>query len=176
MAGSLPIVAAPDYSEMLIGVAGVRLRKAATPFVYIARGYSNSALTVFNGNQFYGFTKQPARFWWQEPFCLITDGAERLLWQVQIEGKGTPTGSQAWRKLAAIFRQPILGRIANGSFVVSYFDWDLSGGSCREAMLRDADEGSAIAQATQREWTSLPQAGVMLSRLRWRLSWPTPLR
>ncbi|HVM97213.1 MAG TPA: hypothetical protein VMT89_12545 [Candidatus Acidoferrales bacterium] len=175
MLGQVPVVASTDYLEMLIAVAGVRHPDAPAPFVYVAHGYSTSALTVFNGNHFYGFAKQAAHICWQEPFYLVTDRSQRLLWQAQVGLEGNGNDSLAWQNLQRVFEAPILGRTARGSFVVSYFDWYASPGSYRSAAVRMCHEGIDDKRVEQREWTSLPQAGIRLDGLRWRLSWPTPL-
>jgi hypothetical protein len=168
-----------SYQEFALAVPFVRHAAGRYLHTYLPRMVSSHFPATWSGNVYYGFPKRMGHMWWQGPVFLMTDDAGRLLLHAQVESAG------AWRpgagiaeldRVRAVFGLPVLGRLAAGRYVCSYFDWDFA-----HARVRPIDALISIDSpfADRLEPGSHPDvasASFRVEGMAWRLSWPGPCR
>lgn len=168
------------YQEFALAVPFVRCAGGAKLHTYMVRMVSTHRAATLAGNLYYGFGKRMGRMGWEGPVFLMTDELGRLLFHAEVEAteEWRACGAGAAAQLSGLrtaFSLPILG-LRGGGFTASYFAWDFEDARARSvdaALSIDRPFADGLASGALH---SLAPGSVELRGMRWRLSWPAPVR
>lgn len=175
--GDAAIPTGVDYAEFLMAVPYVRHRHGRYLHTYMARMFSGVPTSVFVGNFHYGFNKSLACMGWEGPVFTVISAT---WWQRQAHAglsAGLDVGAARatlanLSSMNAALSLPILGRRIDGSYVTSYFEFDLDAGQVEPRAAWIALDVPIVAGLTPRRCFSAPAGSMRLSNVMWRLSWP----
>jgi hypothetical protein len=169
--GGVPVSWGIGYHELMVAVPFVACHDAAGEHLFVTGMSCDFWPAVWNGNFYYGFHKQLAQMHWNGTSYSVTDGGPRSCFRAEVQRSGDSAAHEAFGWIRAAAALPVLGRRADGSFVVSRFDWDF-----RQALVEAASVQLTLGEAFQ----ELPPGDhllrhdetVWVRKMGWRLGWP----
>lgn len=173
----IPIRSGLAYHEAGILIPFVRhAGRAETLTTVVPRMYADFFPPVWHDEAYYGLGKKLVRFATEGPLHLCLSD-ERLLLEVRAEPRGAwqPAVAANDATLALVRATaglPIVGRMADGSFVGSHFCWDF-----RPARVRPADSlvvlhAGALEPVRGRDCPDVAGGTIEVAGMIWRLGWP----
>lgn len=165
--GGVPFRWGIRYHELLVAIPFVRVRGSSDEHLFVTGMTCDFAPAVWNGNQFYGFRKRYVPMSWTRDKFVVGVAEAEFTGAVHAERSVEKEVEEWWRWASTM---PVLGEREDNSLVHSRFDW-----SFKESKLEAAD----VRVHVETSFRELPagtyaQAGVRVSNMRWRLSWPSP--
>jgi hypothetical protein len=140
--------------------------------------YASYFPAVADGNNHYGYTKELCRLGWEGPIYVVSREDGRLILHADTEPAGPwrPAGSTdlpGFDAVQAFASQPMLGRRADGSWIVSAFDWSFD-----RARIRPVDcSVSVVAPLARglppRRYADVAPGSFEVRDMIWRVSWPS---
>lgn len=172
-----PVGSAPDYRELIVAVPYVRRRGRPWLHVCVPCAHSDAAMTVWNGNVHYGFTKHASSLTWRDELLLVTGagGALACHGAVAPAGEGAATEPQGFADLRSMLGLPTIGDRIGAGPVSAYFDWQVAAERIRPARGWFALD-QPVGTLPSCEWQAAPGGAFVVHDLLWRLSWPQPVR
>ena len=167
------------YEEFSMAVPFVRHREGEALQIFVPRMICSFFPAMWTGNLSYGFGKRMGRVQREGPFYSVSDTSGSLLFRAQVEvqdrGLDAPNRRQ-FEALRMLFELPVFGIRPDGSFVSSYWDFDV-----RQARVRPADAIVTIAAPFASglrlgEHADIETGSFEIDGMLWRLSWPLPGR
>jgi hypothetical protein len=155
----------------MVAVPFVDLPGATGEHLFVAGMSCDFWPAVWNGNFYYGFHKQLAQMRWNGTSYSVTDGGSRSCFRAEVQRSGDPPRHEAFDWIRATAALPVLGRRADGSFVVSRFDWDFREAEVEAAAVR-LKLGEAFQELPPGDHLLRHDEAVWVRRMGWRLSWP----
>jgi hypothetical protein len=164
------------YHEVAVMVPQVRHASHDSDTLFACEMFADDSRPILLGNAAYGFRKRQSRIeCCGSNYEVLVGGQRRFAAQGALAGawrSGCPGHGDA-RWLEDLAASPVLGRRANGDYVLSRFSWDLS-------------DASLCAVSVELQWSPEPGAPLLHLRsepndalvvrdLRWRTSPPTTL-
>jgi hypothetical protein len=169
--GGFPVPWNVRYHEALVAVPFVHLDADDRPHLFVRGMPCDFWPAVWNGNVYYGFTKQLARIEWDgERFLSHSDRPEPDFHAV-VERTSMSAGLDPliWIREAAAL--PVLGCRADGTIVTSHFEWDFTEASVEPVEVR-LYESAQFPELTAGNDAGRLHPGCRVQHMRWRLSWP----
>jgi hypothetical protein len=160
------------YDECMLSLPFVRRRGGRQLHTFVAFMVSGDRRATWSGNTHYGFAKRMGRVdrlgdVWTARAALggpVIHGASH---PVAAWRRGTDSAPPAARSITRVFDAPVLGRRKDGSYVASYFAWDLADALVRPTRLRcfvTSGEEDAVDVTTDE--------ALDVQGMRWGLGWP----
>ncbi len=168
---------AADYDEFMVAIPFVRQRGRRWLHTYIPRMYSSAALTIWNGNVYYGFGKRVAHMNRRGSLLLLTSQDGELLCHANVEARNAhPGSSRNFTHLQEVFQLPVLGRRHKQTYTSAYFGWNVPPqGVCAARGYIELD-APMIAGLGPRAFEGAEDGTFQIREMVWRLSWPLPMR
>jgi hypothetical protein len=167
-----PFPVGDPYLEVAVLVPFVRHEGGRYLHTFVPAMLSTSAAAVWSGNEHYGFAKHlgaEQTFPEGADFAVAIDGEPAFTARFE---RSRESPAAAVRALAErVGRLPVVGRLAAGDLVTSYFEWDLHGTSATGHPCRIGS-----APPLPREIATDAASAIDVHSMEWKLSWPMPFR
>lgn len=169
------------YQELAVAIPFVRHRGGRYLHTYVPRMYSSYFPAVWTGNSLYGLGKRAGTITVEGPFFILTADDGAVLLHAAVEPRGgwvpgstcdLPTVAEL-REMAAL---PVVGRLARGTYVSSYFGLDFTGAEVRPVDCAVSFDAPIIDGLTPRWCHDTVMGSFAVRGMAWRLSWPLPCR
>jgi hypothetical protein len=179
--GSVGLTTGVRFPEMIIAVPFVRHRHDRSLHLFVARIFAGEGVVTWSGNAHYGFNKHMADMAWLGQTFVVSEFRGPLLMHATVDGGAAWRAGGAcdlpnFRAMAEVFRLPALGRRQDGTYAVSYFEWDFDQGRVRPAdaaISIDVPLGPGLGP---RVCHGVASGTFGVRDMRWRISWPARAR
>lgn len=172
--GGIRLAADVTYDESMLAVPFVCRVSRRRLHTFVALMLSGDRRATWSGNVHYGFAKRPGRCdRFGDVVAGVADDVGLVMSAALRSDDASAVGMNGETPAVAIprlFEAPVIGQRVDGSFVASYFTWDLGDAVVRPRGMRvllGANLGllpSAVEVG--------PQAGLQVRGMVWRLGWP----
>jgi len=172
---SLALETGVRFLEFLVAVPFVRHDGRLAMF--LPRVFSGEAITTWSGNAHYGYAKRMVPMDWLGNTFVVTDHDRTLLAQASVEelGEWRPADGTRVRGLARVMglgSLPVLGRLADGSLMVSAFDWGFDDACARPIRATVTIADLPAIERTPQVASGHASRSLAVRGMRWRLTWP----
>ncbi len=174
---SLTLETGVRFLEFLVAVPFVR--HGGCLAVFLPRVFAGEAITTWSGNAHYGYSKRMVPMEWLGNTFIVTDHDRTLLAQATVEELGEWRPADGIRGTAPVMdvgRLPVLGRLADGSLMISAFDWSFDGATARSLRASVTVNEIPALEGTPPVASGHASGSLAVRGMRWRLTWPERAR
>lgn len=173
--GGVQFDVAVGYDECMLSVPFVRRMGGKQLHTFVALMVSGDRRATWSGNTHYGFGKRMGRIERFGDVWTATQDEGGLTMYAAMNPvddwvRGPESASPSIRSIPRLFDAPVIGRRADGTYVASYFEWNLDHAVVRRVGLRLFFTSGVGLEP--REVQIPPESGIELRGMRWRLGWP----
>jgi hypothetical protein len=176
--GGLSFPLGTRYTEVALLVPHV-VPRDGEPVVFVPGMRSAYFPAAWHGNAHYGFAKAPGAVRREGALLVVTDGEGRLVLHAALEARGAwlpgTFDLPAVHAVRALLAAPVVGRLADGRLVRSWFDWSFEQALVRRADARVQLEPGALGGLPGGDVPDVPDGSFEVRGMRWRLGWPAPM-
>lgn len=170
------------YTEVALLVPFVTLAGGRYLHLFVPGMCCGFAPATLSGNWFYGFAKRPGTVHRDGDLAVATAADGATLFRAVVEpqgvwrgvGEGEAPPVLDWLREA--LRLPVLGRIASGTLVTSYFDWGFERAAVRPSRSTITVTVPFAPGLPPAEYRDGAAGGMEVRDIVWRLTWPQPTR
>jgi hypothetical protein len=168
------------FPELVVGVPYVQSVGGMEPAMFVPCVFSGDPVATWSGNAHYGFVKRMVPMEWLGDTFVVNDEAGGLLAHIashpvrpwmSVRGRAP----RAFAAAATVGRLPVLGHHVGGRLVVSRFEWGFAGAWMRPVRATVSIDAS-LARGLDGQVAEGGGAGLEVSGMAWRLSWPEDVR
>jgi hypothetical protein len=167
------------YREFGIAIPFVRRRGGRNLHLYVVRMFSDSYPAYWYGNASYGLGKVMATLAWDGRRFAATTAEDDPLTHADVEPvePWRPAAeARGFAVLRAALALPIAGRRDDGTFVSSYFRWEIDEAEVRPAHASVSVDAPLVDGVPRRRLTGVPGGTFAVRGMLWRITWPMACR